>query len=37
VRATSWHEQQDEVMDGFLVEPENQGQAGTMWEPSHEW
>jgi hypothetical protein len=25
------------VMDGFLVEPENQGQAGTTWEPSHEW
>jgi hypothetical protein len=27
----------DEVMDVFLVEPQNQGQAGTMWEPSHEW
>jgi hypothetical protein len=24
-------------MDGFLVEPQNQGRAGTMWEPSHEW
>jgi hypothetical protein len=24
-------------MDGFLVEPENQGRAGTTWEPSHEW
>jgi hypothetical protein len=29
VRAAGWHEQQDEVMDGFLVEPQNQGQAGT--------
>jgi hypothetical protein len=37
VRAAWWHEQQDEVMDGFLVEPENHGRAGTMWEPSHEW
>jgi hypothetical protein len=37
VRATSWHEQQDEVMDGFLVEPQNQGRAGTTWESSHEW
>jgi hypothetical protein len=37
VRAAWWHEQQDEVMDGFLVDPENQGQAGTTWEPSHEW
>jgi hypothetical protein len=27
---------QDEVMDGFLVEPQNQGRAGTTWEPSHE-
>jgi hypothetical protein len=27
----------DEVMDGFLVEPQNQGRAGTTWEPSHEW
>jgi hypothetical protein len=24
-------------MDGFLVEPQNQGRVGTMWEPSHEW
>jgi hypothetical protein len=24
-------------VDGFLVEPQNQGQAGTSWEPSHEW
>jgi hypothetical protein len=31
------HERLDEVMDGFLVEPENQGRAGTTWEPSHEW
>jgi hypothetical protein len=37
VRAAWWHEQQDEVMDGFLVEPQNQGRAGTMWELSHEW
>jgi hypothetical protein len=37
VRAAWWHEQQDEVMDGFLVEPQNQGRAGTTWEPSHGW
>jgi hypothetical protein len=37
VRAAWWHEQQDEVMDGFLVEPQNQVRAGTTWEPSHEW
>jgi hypothetical protein len=24
-------------IDGFLVEPQNQGRAGTSWEPSHEW
>jgi hypothetical protein len=24
-------------VDGFLVEPQNQGQAGTTWERSHEW
>jgi hypothetical protein len=24
-------------VDGFLVETQNQGQAGTSWEPSHEW
>jgi hypothetical protein len=22
---------------GFLVEPQNQGRAGTSWGPSHEW
>jgi hypothetical protein len=22
---------------GFLVEAQNQGRAGTSWEPSHEW
>jgi hypothetical protein len=37
VRAAWWHEQQDEVIDGFLVQPQNQGRAGTTWEPSHEW
>jgi hypothetical protein len=37
VRAAWWQERQDEVMDGFLVEPQNQGRAGTTWEPSHEW
>jgi hypothetical protein len=37
VRAAWWHEQQDEVLDGFLVEPQNQGRAGTTWEPSYEW
>jgi hypothetical protein len=26
-----------EVMDGFLVEPQNQGRSGTTWEPSHGW
>jgi hypothetical protein len=36
VRAAWWHEQKDEVVDGFLVEPQNQGLAGTTWEPSHE-
>jgi hypothetical protein len=24
-------------MEGFLVEPQNQGQARTTWELSHEW
>jgi hypothetical protein len=24
-------------VDGFLVEPQNQGRAGTLWDPSHEW
>jgi hypothetical protein len=37
VRAAWWHEQQDEVVDGFLVEPQNQCRVGTTWEPSHEW
>jgi hypothetical protein len=37
VRAALWHEQQDEVMDSFLVEAQNQGRAGTTWEPCHEW
>jgi hypothetical protein len=37
VRAAWWREQQDEVVDGFLVEPQNQDRAGTTWEPSHEW
>jgi hypothetical protein len=36
VRATWWKEQWDEVVDGLLVEPQNQGRAGTTWEPSHE-
>jgi hypothetical protein len=37
VRGAWWQERQDEVMDGFLVEPQNQGRVGTTWEPSHEW
>jgi hypothetical protein len=37
VRAAWWKEQRDEVVDGFLVEPENQGRDGTTWEPSPEW
>jgi hypothetical protein len=37
VRAAWWHEQQDEVVNGLIIEPQNQGQAGTTWEPSHEW
>jgi hypothetical protein len=36
-RAAWWQERQDEVMDSFLVESQNQGRAGTTWEPSHEW
>jgi hypothetical protein len=28
VRAAWWHEQRDEVMDGFLVEPQNQVEPG---------
>jgi hypothetical protein len=27
----------NKVVDGFLVEPQNQGRVGTTWEPSHEW
>jgi hypothetical protein len=37
VWAAWWQEQRDEVVDGFLVEPQNQGRAGTTWDPSHEW
>jgi hypothetical protein len=47
IRGTRWpvessagrmvEKRQDEVMDGFLVEPQNQGRARTTWEPSHEW
>jgi hypothetical protein len=37
VRVAWWQERQDEVMDSFLVEPQNQGRARTTWEPSHEW
>jgi hypothetical protein len=37
VRAAWWQEQWDEFMDGFLVEPQNQGRARTTWERSHEW
>jgi hypothetical protein len=37
VRGARWQERQDEVMDGFLVEPQTQGRVGTTWEPSHEW
>jgi hypothetical protein len=37
VRAAWWQEQRDEVVDGFLVEPQNQGRVGTTWESSHEW
>jgi hypothetical protein len=37
VRDAWWHEQQDEVVDSLLVEPQNRGRAGTTWEPSHEW
>jgi hypothetical protein len=36
-RTQWWQEQRDEVVDGFLVEPQNQGRVGTTWEPSHEW
>jgi hypothetical protein len=35
---TAWlQERPDEVMDGFLVVPQNQGRVGTTWEPSPEW
>jgi hypothetical protein len=34
--AGRWNERQDEVINGFLVEPQNQGRAGTTWERSHE-
>jgi hypothetical protein len=37
VRAAWWHEQQDKVMDSFLVEPQIQVRVGSTWEPSHEW
>jgi hypothetical protein len=37
VQAAWWQEQQDKVMDGFLVEPQNQGRVRTTWEPSDEW
>jgi hypothetical protein len=37
VRAAWWQEQRDEVVGGFLIEPQNQGRAGTKWELSHEW
>jgi hypothetical protein len=37
VRAAWWQKQRDEVMDSFLIEPQNQGRARTMWEPSDEW
>jgi hypothetical protein len=37
VRAAWWQEWQDEVMNGFLVEPQNQDRVGTSWEPIHEW
>jgi hypothetical protein len=39
VRAAWWQEQQNEVglVDDFLVEPQNQGRAGTSWEPIHHW
>jgi hypothetical protein len=37
VQAAWWQEQWDEVVDGFLVEAQNQGRVGTPWEASHEW
>jgi hypothetical protein len=35
--AAWWKEWRDEVGDGFLVEPQNQGRAGNTWESSHDW
>jgi hypothetical protein len=32
-----WQEKQDEVVYGFLVEPQNQDRAGMMWQRSQEW
>jgi hypothetical protein len=26
-----------QIVGGFLVEPQNEGRAGTTWEPNHEW
>jgi hypothetical protein len=37
VRVAWWQEQRNEVVDGFLVESQNQGRVGTTLEPSHEW
>jgi hypothetical protein len=37
VRDAWWQERQEEVMDGFLVQPQNQGRAETTWESSREW
>jgi hypothetical protein len=37
VRVARWQQQWDEIVDGFLVEPQNQGRVETTWEPSHEW
>jgi hypothetical protein len=37
VRTAWWQKQRDEVVDGFWVKPQDQGLAGTTWEPSHEW
>jgi hypothetical protein len=32
-----WKNSKVKLVDGFLVEPQNQVRAGTSWEPSHEW
>jgi hypothetical protein len=37
VRAAWWHEQQDEVMDGFLVEPQNQGRGVSGGSQENHW